>query len=88
MNVSPLSVKDIQWADLEFISAMQIQQHSVDRVIEECIKYGVKIVGGGPLFTQNYQNYPQVDYLILNEAEITLPLFLKDLRDGKQKGSS
>ncbi len=85
MNVTSLSVADIQWADFVFISAMQIQEHSVNKVIGECIKYGVKIVAGGPLFTQDYENYPQVDYLILNEAEITLPLFLQDLRDGTTK---
>ncbi len=83
MNVSPLSEKDIQWADFVFISAMQIQQHSVNLVIDECLKSGAKIVGGGPLFTQDYENYPQVDYLVLNEAEITLPLFLRDLKEGK-----
>jgi radical SAM superfamily enzyme YgiQ (UPF0313 family) len=82
MNVSVLKPKDIQWADYVFISAMYIQKESVDYVISECIKYNVKIVAGGPLFTQEYQNYPQVDHLILNEAEITLPLFLKDLTEG------
>lgn len=82
MNVAPLKTKDIQWADYVFISAMYIQKESVDYVISECVKHDVKIVAGGPLFTQEYQNYPQVDHLILNEAEITLPLFLKDLHEG------
>lgn len=82
MNVTPLLVKDIQWADFVFISAMYIQKESVDRVISECVKQGVKTVAGGPLFTQDYENYPLIDHLILNEAEITLPLFLKDLSEG------
>jgi radical SAM superfamily enzyme YgiQ (UPF0313 family) len=83
MNVAPLKIKDIQWADYVFISAMYIQKESVDYVIGECVKLGKKIVAGGPLFTQEYQNYPQVDHLILNEAEVTLPVFLKDLNAGK-----
>lgn len=82
MNVTPLKIKDIQWADYVFISAMYIQRESVNDVIAECVKQRVKIVAGGPLFTREYQNYPQVDHLILNEAEITLPLFLKDLDAG------
>ena len=82
MNVTSLKAKDIQWADYVFISAMYIQKESVDYVIGECLKQGVKIVAGGPLFTQEYQNYKQIDYLILNEAEITLPLFLNDLNEG------
>ncbi|MBI5217307.1 MAG: B12-binding domain-containing radical SAM protein [Bacteroidia bacterium] len=85
LNVSPLKTKDIQWADYVFISAMYIQKESVNKIIDECIKQGVKIVAGGPLFTQDYENYPQIDHLVLNEAEITLPLFLKDLDEGHPK---
>ena len=82
LNVSPLKIQDLQWADYVFISAMHIQKESVHSVIEECKRQGVKIVAGGPLFTQEYQNYPQIDHLVLNEAELTLPLFLKDLSGG------
>ena len=82
INVSPLKTKDIQWADYVFISAMHIQKESVNTIISDCLKLGVKIVAGGPLFTQEYQSYPKIDHLILNEAEITLPLFLKDLKEG------
>ncbi len=82
MNVSALLTSDIVWADYVFISAMYIQKESVSNIIEECIKYKVKIVAGGPLFTQEFNNYPQIDHFILNEAEITLPLFLKDLDNG------
>ncbi len=82
MNVSQLRDEEILWADYVFISAMHIQKESVNYVIEECIKNGRKIVAGGPLFTQEPQNYSRVDHLILNEAEITLPLFLEDLSNG------
>jgi radical SAM superfamily enzyme YgiQ (UPF0313 family) len=82
MNVEALQTKDIVWADLVFISAMHIQQESVAKIIGECVKNRVKIVAGGPLFTQESGNYPQIDHFILNEAEITLPLFLKDLASG------
>jgi radical SAM superfamily enzyme YgiQ (UPF0313 family) len=83
MNVSTLKASDILWADYVFISAMNIQKESVNSVIEECGKYMTKIVAGGPLFTQEFDNYPQVDHFILNEAEITLPLFLEDLESGQ-----
>ncbi len=85
LNVAPLKTKDIQWADYVFISAMYIQKESVDYIITECQKQGVKIVAGGPLFTQEPQNYPQIDHMILNEAEITLDPFLKDLENGCAK---
>jgi len=82
MNVSALLTSDIVWADYVFISAMYIQKESVSKIIEECMKHKVKIVAGGPLFTQEFNNYPKIDHLILNEAEITLPLFLKSLNTG------
>ncbi len=83
MNVSTLQTSDILWADYVFISAMYIQKESVSYVIKECQKQKVKMVAGGPLFTQEYENYPEIDHFILNEAEITLPPFLKDLESGK-----
>ncbi|MCX6270939.1 MAG: DUF4070 domain-containing protein, partial [Bacteroidetes bacterium] len=82
MNVTKLKTSDIQWADLVFISAMYIQKESVEFVVGECVKLGVKTVAGGPLFTQEYQSFPQIDHFILNEAEITLPFFLNDLESG------
>ncbi|MCK3684946.1 B12-binding domain-containing radical SAM protein [Maribellus sp. YY47] len=78
LNISPLRTSDILWADYVFISAMYIQKESVNKVIAESKKWGKKIVAGGPLFTQEYANYPDVDHFILNEAEITMPLFLAD----------
>lgn len=83
MNVSKLDTRDIIWADYVFISAMSIQKESVERVISECVKHKTKIVAGGPLFTQEYKKYFQIEHFVLNEAEITLPLFLEDLSRAK-----
>ncbi len=82
MNVSTLSTSDILWADYVFISAMYIQKESVKKVIAECKKWSTKMVAGGPLFTQDFPDYPEIDHFVLNEAEITLPFFLNDLSAG------
>lgn len=82
LNISQLKTKDLQWADYVYISAMYIQRESVNKILEECARQGVKIVAGGPLFTQDYKNYPLINHMVLNEAEITFPLFLKDLKEG------
>jgi radical SAM superfamily enzyme YgiQ (UPF0313 family) len=83
MNVTNLGDVDIEWADYVFISAMAVQKESVKDVIKKCRRLQTKIVAGGPLFTTGYQEFDDVDHFVLNEAEITLPLFLEDLRNGQ-----
>lgn len=83
LNVSKLRDSDILAADYVFISAMHIQKDSVTQIVCQCKKLGVKVVAGGPLFTSEYQQYPDIDHFILNEAEITFPLFLKDVESGR-----
>ncbi len=82
MNVTRLTERDLRWADYVFISAMIVQKASVNEVISRCKGVGVKIAAGGPLFTSEYDQFEEVDHLILNEAEITLPPFLEDLERG------
>ena len=84
MNVKALEDKDIRWADYVFLGAMSVQQESARAVIRRCKSLGTKIVAGGPLFTAQHDEYAaeHVDHFVLGEAEITLPLFLKDLAAG------
>jgi radical SAM superfamily enzyme YgiQ (UPF0313 family) len=82
MNVRPLADEDLAWADYVFISAMTIQRKSAQEIIARCRKMGVKTVAGGPLFTACHEDFPEVDHLVLGEAELTLPPFLADLSKG------
>lgn len=85
MNVRPLCDADLAWADYVFISAMTVQRASAIEVIRRCNDSGVKVVAGGPLFTTEYRRFQGVDHFVLNEAELTLPPFLKDLEEGQPK---
>ena len=85
LNCQSLEERDLRWADYVFISAMSIQSESVAEVIQSCRKLKKKIVAGGPLFTGDPDAYMHLDHLILNEAEITLPLFLADLQDNRAR---
>ena len=82
LNVEPLTKTDLDWADLAMVSAMDIQRELVRKVIARCKQNGLKVAAGGPLFTEDYQDFPQVDYFILNEAEITIHQFINDLESG------
>jgi radical SAM superfamily enzyme YgiQ (UPF0313 family) len=79
LNVRALEDSEIARADYVFLSAMSIQEASARAVIEQCNRLGTKVVAGGPLFTSRHDEFKGVDHFVLNEAEITLPLFLEDL---------
>src|ERR1019366_8707607 len=83
VNVSNLNDRDLEWADIIFISAMVVQRESACQLIARCKHAGVKVVAGGPLFTGEPSQFAQVDHLVLNEAELTLPRCLTDLEQGR-----
>jgi radical SAM superfamily enzyme YgiQ (UPF0313 family) len=83
MNIQALKEEELLWADMVLISAMTVQRESVKDVLLRARAAHKTIVAGGPLFTAEPESFPEVDHLILNEAEITLPLFLSNLGRGK-----
>ena len=85
LNMCKLSEKDLAWADCVFISAMAVQRESARQTISRCKRQGLKVIAGGPLFTSEYEEFEDVDHFVLNEAELTLPLFLADLERGCAK---
>lgn len=85
LNVKPLNDSDIDWADMVFLSAMNVQEESVRKIIAQCKRRNATIVAGGPLFTHEHDRFEGIDHFVLNEAEITLPLFLADLEFGQPK---
>ncbi len=85
LNVGPLLDEHLAWADMVFISAMIVQKESAQQVINRCRAHGKKIIAGGPVFTTQHEQFAGVDHFVLDEAEITLPLFLNDLDAGQLK---
>lgn len=82
VNVTNLTGEHLDWADYAFISAMTVQRRSARQIIARCNVANIKVVAGGPLFAGEYEQFETVDHFILNEAELTLPLFLSDLAQG------
>jgi radical SAM superfamily enzyme YgiQ (UPF0313 family) len=85
MNVTPLRDRDIRWADYVFMTAMFIQQKSVDHIIAQCQRLETKMVAGGPLFSSLPEQYLHIDHLVLKEAELTLPQFIADVQHGEPR---
>lgn len=85
LNIRELSLDDLVWADYALISAMTVQRESSRKAIKLCKDAGLTVVAGGPLFTVEHELFPEVDHFVLNEAELTLPEFLRDLFQGRAK---
>ncbi len=85
-TVREVTDKHLAWADYAFISGMIVQRESAREIIGRCKAAGLTIVAGGPLFTGEHEDFEGiVDHFVLNEAEITLPQFLEDLKEGRAK---
>lgn len=85
LNVSALSDEQIRWADYVFLGGMNIHRSSFREIVDRCHSLGVQVVAGGPLATTEHGDLPEVDYFVLNEAEVTLPQFLEDLKAGRPR---
>jgi len=84
LNVRKLRDEDLAWADVAFVSAMAVQRESAREVLARCREVGLVTVAGGPLFTTEPEAFEgDVDYLVLGEAEQTLPQFLADWAMGE-----
>jgi len=84
-NVDCLNDEDLSWADMAFVGGMAVQRDSAKQIIARCRQSGVKVIAGGPLFTAEPEAFGEVDHLVLDEAECTLPSFVEDLKNGCPK---
>jgi radical SAM superfamily enzyme YgiQ (UPF0313 family) len=85
VNVNNLTDKDLLWADMVFVGGMAVQRKSAKQIIARCNASNLRVVAGGPLFTAEPDEFGEVDHLVLDEAELTLPAFLSDLQNGQLK---
>jgi len=85
LNTQKLRQSDLAWADMVLISAMTAQEASARELIALCRASGKTIIAGGPLFTLEHDQFPEVDHFVLNEAEVTLPEFLRDFANNQAR---
>lgn len=87
-NVRSVTEAEWDWADLVICSAMIVQKPDLIAQIKEAKKRGKSVAVGGPYPTSLPEEMREVgvDYLILDEGEITLPLFVEALQRGETQG--
>ncbi|MEP0919061.1 DUF4070 domain-containing protein [Leptolyngbya sp. DQ-M1] len=88
-NVRPVSEAEWEWADLVIISAMIVQKEDFCRQIHLAKQHGKSVAVGGPYPTALPQEAKAMgaDYLVLDEGEITLPMFVEALQQGALQGT-
>ncbi len=85
MNIEPLLDDQITSADYIFLTGMHVQKQSFMDVVNRSYQLGTPVVAGGPMCTMERELFPMLDCMILDEAELTLPAWLKDLEKGNTK---
>lgn len=87
-NIRLETDEDWDWYDLVIISAMIIQKKDLWELIQKGVALGKKVVVGRPFATSvpEFALEAGANYLILDEGECTIPLFLEALARGETEG--
>ena len=86
LNATTFIQSDWDWADLIATGGMLPQQKGLLEVIELANKDKKFVIVGGPDATNQPDIYANADARILNEGEITIPLWLSSWRNGESRG--
>ena len=85
-NVRQITESEWNWAELVIISGMIVQKEDLLAQIQEAKRRNKSVAVGGPYATSLPEEVKEADYLVLDEGEITLPMFVKALEEGKTHG--
>ena len=87
-NVREVTDEEWDWAELVIISGMIVQKDDMAVQISKAKQRGLPVAVGGP-FASSTPDAPELDladFKILDEGEITLPMFLDALERGETGG--
>ncbi len=87
-NTREIDESEWQWADIVLFSAMIPQKIDLHEQIKQAKLRNKPVVLGGPYPSSLPEEAGSsgADYLVLNEGEITVPMFLKGLEQGDKQG--
>jgi len=84
-NVEDLKKEHFTWADLVCTGGMLPQQSGTLEIIAKAHENGKRVVVGGPDPTSQPDIYKDADFLVCGEGEVTIPLFLEDMKKGRPR---
>ena len=88
-NVRDVTESEWEWAEVVILSAMIVQKDDLLYLIREAKGRGKLVAVGGPYATSTPEKPTAAgaDFLILDEGEITLPMFVEAVRRGDRRGT-
>jgi radical SAM superfamily enzyme YgiQ (UPF0313 family) len=86
-NVEPEPESAWAWCDIVILSAMLVQRPDFQLLIEKANRLGKKVAVGGPYPTSVPEEALGADYRVLDEGEMTVPLFLEAIAQGQPNGT-
>jgi radical SAM superfamily enzyme YgiQ (UPF0313 family) len=87
-NIREVTEQEWDWAELVIVSGMIVQKEDLLAQIQEAKRRGKRVVAGGPYPTSlpDEVQGTGVDYLVLDEGEVTLPLLVEAIARGETNG--
>jgi radical SAM superfamily enzyme YgiQ (UPF0313 family) len=88
-NVREVTEEEWNWAELVVISGMIVQKADMAEQIARAKSRGLTVAVGGP-FASSTPDAPELDladFKILDEGEITLPMFVEAIGGGERRGT-
>jgi radical SAM superfamily enzyme YgiQ (UPF0313 family) len=87
-NIQEITEADWDWAELVLISGMIVQKQDILNQIAAAKQRDKLVAVGGPYATTSPHEIEaaQADFLILDEGEITLPMFVEAIERGDRTG--
>ena len=88
-NVRDVHDDEWRWADIVIVSAMIVHREDFLDAIQTAKRYGKLVAVGGPYPTSlpHESEAAGADFLVLDEGEITLPMFVEAVERGDQSGT-
>ncbi len=81
MNCQALKDEHIKWADYILMSSIIGQKQSTIKLVNMFHKAGKTVIAGGSLFTTGWEEFSNIDTIVLGESEDIIPVLVKDMEN-------